>query len=267
MNDSAYLFDNAWWRGRARLDAVEAFLDPGTVRILDGMGIGAGWRCLEVGAGGGSIAAWLSRRVGPSGRIVATDLDTRYIAARAAAPNVEVRRHDVVTDPLADAEYDLVHTRLVLEHIPQRDLALRKLVRSLRPGGWLLIEAVDYVSAVPVSTLGAAEHARSQAVRLREFAAAGLMADYGRHLPRLLRAGGLVDVANEGRVVVMEGGSAGATWFRLSMEQVRERLTGPGKLAAAEIDRMLGLFADPDWAALSPIIFAAWGRAAPRGSA
>jgi SAM-dependent methyltransferase len=261
MTEPSYVFDNAWQRGRARLDAVEAFLDPGTIRALDGLGVGAGWRCLELGAGGGSIAAFLSDRVGPAGRVVATDLDTRYLAERAGAANVEIRRHDIVADPLEAGVFDLVHARLVLEHIPKRDAALAKLARSLRPGGWLLLEAVDYVSGVPVSEIGAAEHARSQDVRLREFGAAGLKADYGRHLPRLLRAAGLVDVGNEGRVFVMEGGSPGARWFQLSMEQVRDRLVGPGKLSDPQVDRMLGFFAEPEWAALSPIIFAAWGRA------
>ncbi|MDB5410531.1 MAG: putative methyltransferase [Rhodospirillales bacterium] len=262
MADQSYVFDNAWQRGRARLDAVEAFLDPGTIRALEGLGVAPGWRCLELGAGGGSIAAWLSSRVGPAGKVVATDLDTRYVAERADAANIEIRRQDIVADPLEASAFDLVHARLVLEHIPQRDAVLAKLTRSLRPGGWLMLEAVDYVSGVPVSELGAAEHARSQDVRLRAFGAAGLKADYGRHLPRLMRAAGLVEIGNEGRVFVMEGGSPGARWFQLSMEQVRDRLVGPERLSDAEVDRMLGLFADPEWAALSPIILAAWGRAA-----
>ncbi|MGH6878459.1 MAG: hypothetical protein ACREHV_13950, partial [Rhizomicrobium sp.] len=118
------------------------------------------------------------------------------------------------------------------------------------------------VSGVPVSDLGAREHVRSQSVRLRQFEAAGIPADYGRHMPRLMRKAGLVEIGNEGRVFVMEGGSPGARWFQLSMEQLRARLVGPGKLTDAEVDRMLELFADPEWAALSPIIFACWGRAA-----
>ncbi len=261
MAERPYLLDNAWQRGRARLDAVEAFLDPGTIRALEGLGVAPGWHCLELGAGGGSVAAWLSRRVGSAGKVVATDLDTSHLDALPAAPNLEVRRHDIVNDPLADREFDLVHARLVLEHIRERDLVLAKLVRALRPGGWLLLEAVDYVSAVPVSALGADEHARTQGVRLREFEEAGVRADLGRHLPRLMREAGLAEIGNEGRVFVMEGGSPGALWFRLSMEQLRPLLVGPGKLTDAEIDRMLDLFANPGWSALSPVIFACRGRA------
>jgi hypothetical protein len=100
----------------------------------------------------------------------------------------------------------------------------------------------------------------SQAVRLRAFEASGVDVSYGRKLPRALRDMGLVDIGNEGRVFVMEGGSPGARWFELSMRQLSGRLMDEGGMSKAELDRMLELFADPDWAAFSPIIMACWGR-------
>lgn len=253
-----YVFDNAWDRGRARLATVEELLDPGTIGHLERLGIGAGAACAEVGAGGGSVARWLCRKVGPSGTVVATDVDTRYLDAL-EEPNLAVRRHDIAKGDLGEGAFDLVHARLVLEHLPERETAMASMIRALRPGGILLVESLDYVAAVPVSELGAREHAYSQAVRLAEFGKAGLDASYGRKLPEALAAAGLRNVGNEGRVWVMEGRSAGARWFRLSMEQVRSRLTGDDKLSAAEIDRMLDLFDDPDWSAITPIVFAAWG--------
>jgi tRNA A58 N-methylase Trm61 len=91
-----YVFDNAWERGRARLATVEELLDPGSIRHLDALGVAPGWRCLEIGAGGGSIAQWLCGRVGPYGAVTGTDLDTRYLAALDEV-NLDVRRHDVTT--------------------------------------------------------------------------------------------------------------------------------------------------------------------------
>src|SRR5262249_17252545 len=143
-----YLLDNAWSEGRARLDAVEEFLDPGTIALMERRGVGAGWTCLELGAGGGSIAKWLSARVGATGRVPRPDLDTVHLADPAGLANVEVLRHDIVAEPLREAEFDLVHARLVLEHLRERDAVLRKLVRALKPGGWLLLESVDYASAI-----------------------------------------------------------------------------------------------------------------------
>ena len=71
---------------------------------------------------------------------------------------------------LDEGIYDLVHARLLLEHLPERERALDKLVRSLRVGGWIVIEDVDYVSGIPVSALGGVEHEHTQSVRLQHFA-------------------------------------------------------------------------------------------------
>ena len=62
-----------------RLRLIEQASDPTTFAHLDRIGVGAGWRCLEVGAGGGSVAAWLGERVGPTGHVLALDLDLRHL--------------------------------------------------------------------------------------------------------------------------------------------------------------------------------------------
>ncbi|MBV9511428.1 MAG: class I SAM-dependent methyltransferase, partial [Caulobacteraceae bacterium] len=98
---------------------------------------------LEVGAGGGSVAAWLADRVGPTGAVLATDQRIDPMAG-VTAPNLQVRVHDVVADPIDEAAYDLVHLRFVLQHLPDRAAVLRKLIAALRPGGWLLVEEADY---------------------------------------------------------------------------------------------------------------------------
>ena len=243
---------------RGRLAAAEALLDPGTIKVLQQLGVTGGWRCLEVGAGGGSIARWLATVVVGQGLVVATDLSTEHLHVDPAT--VEVRQHDIVRDPLEEATYDLVHARLVLEHLPEREAVLRKLANAVRPGGWLVVEDVDYVSAVPVSQLGAKLHARTQALRLEVFARSGVEHQLGRTLPARLRALGLDEVGNEARAWLMEGGSPGAVWFKLSLDHLRPRLVGPGLLTEAEVDQMLVHFEDPEWSALSPLVVAAWGR-------
>src|SRR5918912_134340 len=85
-----------------------SFASPG----ID-FGVSSGWSCLEVGAGAGSIARWLAHQVGPTGRIVATDIDTRFFAD-AAAINLEAWRHDISCDPLPYQNFDLVHVRWLL---------------------------------------------------------------------------------------------------------------------------------------------------------
>jgi SAM-dependent methyltransferase len=243
-----------------RIHAAEHLVDGSTEQLLETFALGEGAQCLEVGAGGGSIAKWLCGRVGDTGRVVATDIDVRSLEALERDRHLEIRKHDMVIDELERDRLDLVHARLFLEHLSQREAVLEKLTASLRPGGWIVVESVDYVSAVSVSDFGGLEHAHSLSIRLREFEGLGIAHDLGRRLPAMLRANGLEAVANEGRVWLMEGGSAGARWFKLSMAHLRTRLTGEGKLSASEIDRMLEIFDDPRWAALSPVILAAWGR-------
>ena len=123
----AYLFTHEDQTERERLAAIEAGLDPTTIECLEKIGVGEGWRCLEVGAGAGSIAAWLCRRVRPQGKVVATDLQTKFLEAIDAS-NLEVRKHDISKDELEPDAFDLVMARKVLEHLADPPAALRRMV-------------------------------------------------------------------------------------------------------------------------------------------
>ena len=68
-----YVFTHEDKKERERLAAIEAIADPFTIECLEKIGVGEGWRCLEIGAGGGSIAEWLCGRVGPSGRVAGSE--------------------------------------------------------------------------------------------------------------------------------------------------------------------------------------------------
>jgi 2-polyprenyl-3-methyl-5-hydroxy-6-metoxy-1,4-benzoquinol methylase len=108
---------------------MQQSLDPMTIARLEALGVGPGWRCLEVGGGGGSIVRWLGERVGDTGRVLVTDVDTGGLES---AGNVTVRRHDIVDEELPDGGFDLVHARLVLLHLAQRDRALTRMARTSR---------------------------------------------------------------------------------------------------------------------------------------
>jgi len=148
-----YAFDNARQVQEQRLRALEAALDAGTIRHLEAAGVGPGWRCLEVGAGGGSIAAWLSDRVGATGHVTATDLDTTVLRA-VARPNLEVRAHDLLADDFPPAAFDLVHLRLVLAWLRDPAAALGRLRGWLKPGGVLVAEELDFVTGEFLSVNG-----------------------------------------------------------------------------------------------------------------
>ena len=89
--DGAAMSEYAWSEvdaaARQRLDAIATWTDPLTLDRLVQVGVATGWRCAEIGAGTGTIAAWLADRVGPGGAVLATDLDTRWLDAL-GKPNV-----------------------------------------------------------------------------------------------------------------------------------------------------------------------------------
>lgn len=260
-----YTLNNAWNQARARLAALESVFDPGTIRYLETLGVGAGWRCLEVGAGGGSIAGWLARRVGAGGHVLATDIDPRFVG-ELDLPNLEMRRHDIATEDLPDARFDLIHTRMVLEHLAARDAVLCRLVAALKPAGWILVEAIDFVTVVPDPAMeaDAARLFRTWENRHLEWMASrGFDHAYGRGMDTRLRRHGLTDVATEGRALTWRGGTAGSRVWKLTVEQLREPMVEAGMATAEDLDRLCALLDDPAFAAMSPLIVAAWGHRPP----
>ena len=139
---SRYLLDNRRPEAGERFAALAELFDPWTFRHFDDLGLGEGWRCWEVGAGGVSVPRGLAERVGTSGRVLATDIDVSWMV-EADQHAYDVNRHDVGLDKAPPGPYDLIHARLVLVHVPRRIEAMAAMIEVLRPGGWLLVEDAD----------------------------------------------------------------------------------------------------------------------------
>jgi ubiquinone/menaquinone biosynthesis C-methylase UbiE len=183
-----------------RLRLVEEIYDPATIRHLEMIRASEGWNCLEVGAGAGSVAQWLATRVGPTGKVVATDIDMRFLS-QISIPNLEIRRHDIIKDDLETGQYDLVHCRLLLRHLPEPEEALRQMANALRPGGWLLIEETDYgsVLSTDVTNPSAAMFASMYRTGIDFLWKKGILDPYfGRRVRNLVEELGFVDVDQEG---------------------------------------------------------------------
>ncbi|MFC8127566.1 methyltransferase domain-containing protein [Streptomyces sp. NPDC057302] len=240
-------------------EAFSALFDPTTFRHIERLGIGPGWRCWEVGAGGTSVVSWLAKRVGPTGRVLATDADISWQTS-AARPPVEVRTHDVGVDAApAQGGFDLVHARLVLAGAADRELALRSMIRALRPGGRLLVEEAD-PALQPLPCPDEYGPAQRLANRLRHalLAQRGAESAYGRGLPRLLREAGLRQVEADAYFPL---GSVGCVALEAAtVQQARAALTSAGLATDEEITTHLAnIAAEPMDLAAAPLI-SAWGR-------
>jgi SAM-dependent methyltransferase len=238
MNDDGYLLDNARTEAGQRFAAMAELFDPWTFRHLEAAGVRPGARVWEVGAGWPSVPAWLAARVGPSGRVLATDIDTSWLRRD---EGYDVLRHDAATEPAPGGAFDVVHARLVLVHLPDRARVLDTLVAALAPGGTLLVEDAD-PALQPLACIVEDSPEAELANRLRRgfrslLAASGADLAFGRTLLTRLRDAGLVDVRAE--VFAPYGGQALRTLEIATLGHVRERLVAADLATEEEIDHLV----------------------------
>jgi SAM-dependent methyltransferase len=259
--------DNAWSGENQRLAGAQELFDPPTFRHLDTVGIRAGMRCLEVGGGAGSVARHMAERVGPRGRVLATDVDIRHLEG-IDNRNVEVRIHDICND-LLEEDFDIIHARLVLEHLPQRRDVLEKLVSALRPGGWLLVEDLDWTTWLYLpSTRQFAFPARlarfcRQAVRATDALTKGSGADFfdfARNLPLHLVNVGLHDVDAESCTRLVRGGSAMSKFMTVSLRELGATLISTGHVSQRELDWAISAMESPGSMTMYYPVVSAWGQ-------
>jgi SAM-dependent methyltransferase len=263
VSDEGYLLDNRQVQAGSRFDALAALFDPTTFRHLGALGLGPGWRCWEVGAGGRSVPEWLADQVGDTGHVVATDIDTSWLERPDPPAALRVLRHDVGAEPPPVDGFDLVHARLLLTHVPDRDRALASMVAALRPGGWLVVEDAD-PGLQPLLCPDEYGPAQELANRLRHgfrTLMAGRAADlaFGRTLPRRLREHGLEAVGADAYFPITA--DACTTLEIATVEQIRDRLVHAGVATTDDVEQHLDNLAAgrvPDLAT-SPMI-SAWGR-------
>lgn len=247
-----YVFGNRSVHAHEQHRCLAELCDPLSVAMLARTGVTDGWRCLDIGSGAGSVAHWLADRVAPSGAVIATDLEPQLIPTR---PGLTALRHDIVRDPLPDGGFDLIHARLVLQHVPKRAAALPRLVGALRPGGWLQIDEFD-IAYGPVllapDRRSRQLYERFQDAKARVFRTAGCDPTWGRTVAQELRDLGLADVDPSVRVEVWHGGSPGALLQRHHTRHAREGFLADG-MTEAELDEIGRLLTDPAFQVVSPV--------------
>jgi SAM-dependent methyltransferase len=261
---TSYVFDQAWHREHARLRALEEAFDGASTRHLADRGISPGWRCLEVGCGAGSVARWLAERVGASGRVLATDLDLRFVEDHGCG-NLEIRRHDILTDPLEEGTFDLAHERALLVHLPERKRALERMVAAVRPGGWVVAEDPDHGGAmIPALSryVDPPEHAELWGRVFHGldalFTRVGADPSFGPRLPGALAEAGLERISAELYTPLLHGGAG--SLLRLTIQQLQEPLASIGLVTGPEIERFLELLEQPAFGHLPFVMVTAWGQ-------
>jgi cytochrome P450/SAM-dependent methyltransferase len=229
---SEYIFAGTEERDeRERLGLLTDLLDPLQRDALSATGVGPGWRCLELGAGTGTISRWLAGRVGPDGEVVATDIDLRFLRG-SNEPGLHVRRLDVQSDAWPDGGFDLVTVRSLLHHLPDWEEVVRRAAAALKPGGHFVAVEPDAGAA----QANAAEIQRRFWEVWAEWAlSAGIDYRIGHKLPAAVDVAGLSLTSATLTSQIYPGGSR---WARLYRDSVAAAGAGfaayvePGVLAA-----------------------------------
>ena len=147
---------------------------------LDRLGLREGWRCVDVGAGGGGVSVALAEVVGRDGRVYAVDSDpsARDRAAEAAAAHSQVVAiTQAAEELLLPEDVDLAFCRFLLLHVVDPLAVLRRMGTVVRPGGWV-------VAQEPVTTAGRVGGRPLSMPDARH-------PDVGAELPALVRDAGL----------------------------------------------------------------------------
>jgi SAM-dependent methyltransferase len=241
MNE--YIFDTGSELGHHHLDHLGKLLDAPTTWRLERRGLTPGMRCLELGAGSGSIANWLAAR---TREVVAVDIDTTQLYD--VAPGVEVHRHDLRDGLPVDGPFDLIHARLLLLHLPEREQILTRLVDALAPGGHLVL---GDITGRPLDVVAVPEPAdRDLWEKVQHLShhvvspARGVSWTWAGETPERMSAAGLVDVDVMQYSQTTAGGTDGCLLHRNLNQQAEPLLLAAGA-TQDELDRYRALMLDP----------------------
>lgn len=236
------------------LGPVEDEQDPMTIDRLRRFALPVGARCLDLGAGQGSITRWLADQVGPEA-VTAVDRSVAPLAGLAAR-GVTVVETDVAEWEPTSASFDLVHARALLTHIPEREALLVRMASWVAPGGWLLVtDPADF----PVASSPWPVMRRAAGVLTTLAAQMGTDPGWARRYPAQLRDAGLVDVDAECRLRMMAGGSRESLMLARLYAHARPAMIAAGS-SDADLDEIQRLLHSPDYLDLPPAVVRAWGR-------
>ena len=247
-----------------RLQLQSLVWEPTGRQLLSNLGDGSGGRTLDVGCGALGWLRILAEWVGPSGRVVGTDIDRGPLdAARSfldaeGISNVEVVVDDLFDSKLEPRSFDLVHARYQIAPLGRGPEQVDSYRRLVKPGGWLALEEWDLGSWHFNPPAPAAE----RLIRLISEIFAALGGEAGRGLPELLSDIGIEEPELDAHVIALKPGHP---YLRLPLQfsvalesRLLEKLSEE-ELAALRRDAQSELAEPGRWGTTFTLI-QSWGR-------
>lgn len=205
--------------------------------LCDAAGLQPGHRALDVACGAGQPSATAAERVGPGGRVVATDLSpdmvavTRRTAQRLGFGHLEAHEMDAQALTFPDASFDGATCRFGLMFPPDPVRAASEIRRVLKPGARFATAVWDVPAKNPFFTSITGVLAEFVTMPPPDPTAPGVfrLAPPGE-LERVLTAAGFSNVAVEARPIVLTYSSLDEYW------EIMTALAAPLKAAIASLD-------------------------------
>lgn len=130
------------------------------VTATERLGISSGWKCVDVGAGGGDVSVALGKIVGPSGRVFAVDIDPGrrdQVAEIAARETRVIALTQPAEEMMLPEKVDLAFCRFLLLQVIEPVLVIERMASVVKDGGWIVIqEAITSAGRIgdsPISAL------------------------------------------------------------------------------------------------------------------
>lgn len=238
------------------LAALCAELDPDSKRRLEALEPRADWRCLEIGAGSGTMASWLAERC-PSGRVVATDVQTGFLS-KLAGPNLEVLQHDVTTEDFPAGSFDLIYARYVFCHLRSREEDLARVASWLAPGGWLVLEDP---ARFPFESSPNEDYRKVSLATVEMYKErVGTDTQWSRSFPAPLARLGLERLGVDGSLSVVGGGRPMGQFWGEVVKAFGPDVVATGAVTEELINHVSDLMHRDDFSDLGMATVAAWGQ-------
>ena len=187
----------------------------------------------------------MASRVGGTGRVVATDINTDHLDTS----KCEVWRHNIQCDELPDETFDLAHFRHLLIHLPESDHSqvIEAIFKTMKSGGRLLAEESDLNSwrvdkvtpesirsifSIGVDAVGAIYDSR------------GIDSGLGARLGILVRTAGFDLISSTERSRFVEGGSAEAVYQELTTRRLSETVLQEYPILSERLQSLANCFCD-----------------------
>jgi len=247
-----------------RLHIQAAAMAPDCAIMLERIGVGAGWTCLDLGCGPGGITALLAERVGRSGRVVGLDADPVFVehARRTAPDNVEFMTGDAYATGLPDGAFDLVHMRFIGSTAGRPEALLGEARRLARPGGVVAMQEPDMATLTCHPPHPAWEALRSALIGA--FASVGADISLARRLYTLVRHGGLLDVQYRPFLIGVRASDPWVDYLPSTVESLRRTIVERHLMSEPELAAALAAcrahLCDPDVVFTSYTVAQVWGR-------